>query len=235
VEGGFGQHLVEGLAAKDAQVTNRHQISDVRSRRMQRADHRNHLQRIGRCIGETVEIRQVLYDYFACTTVTTMSRYHRSAEDVPDGLHMPRWSWDGLVDGDATHKPPLARWSFLLQDGMRDARDSRHERTPSPTGRRSHRVAASAADVAARSTPNGLVVTADRELLACEKARVLGAYDVREDAHDRDDTNRHRYGAWPTHRLRARYHNEDDEGNHRWQPYERHHYADPEQDIVPKP
>jgi hemoglobin len=30
--------------------------------------------------------------------VTTMSRYHRSAEDVPDGLQIPRWSWDGAVE-----------------------------------------------------------------------------------------------------------------------------------------
>jgi hemoglobin len=53
-------------------------------------------------------LRRVLHDYFAWTTVTTMARYHRSAEDVPDGLHIPRWSWDGLVDGDSTsHNPPL--------------------------------------------------------------------------------------------------------------------------------
>jgi hemoglobin len=26
-----------------------------------------------------------------------MARYHRSADDVPDGLAIPRWSWDGLV------------------------------------------------------------------------------------------------------------------------------------------
>ncbi|MFL6044571.1 MAG: group II truncated hemoglobin [Propionibacteriaceae bacterium] len=43
-------------------------------------------------------LRQVLHDYFAWTTLTTMSRYHRSAEDVPDGLSIPQWSWDGLVD-----------------------------------------------------------------------------------------------------------------------------------------
>ena len=43
-------------------------------------------------------LRQVLHDYFAWATLTTMSRYHRSAEDVPDGLHIPRWSWDGLVE-----------------------------------------------------------------------------------------------------------------------------------------
>jgi hemoglobin len=41
-------------------------------------------------------LRQVLHDYFAWATTTTMARYHRSAEDVPNGLSIPRWSWDGL-------------------------------------------------------------------------------------------------------------------------------------------
>ena len=40
-------------------------------------------------------VRQVLHDYFAWATTTTMARYHRSADDVPDGLRIPRWSWDG--------------------------------------------------------------------------------------------------------------------------------------------
>jgi hemoglobin len=39
---------------------------------------------------------QVLHDYFAWATTTTMSRYHDSADDVPEGLRVPRWSWDGL-------------------------------------------------------------------------------------------------------------------------------------------
>jgi hemoglobin len=42
-------------------------------------------------------LRDVLHDYFSWATRTTMSRYHRSADDVPDGLTIPRWSWDGLV------------------------------------------------------------------------------------------------------------------------------------------
>ena len=42
-------------------------------------------------------LRQVLHDYFAWATVTTMDRYHDSADDVPDGLPLPRWSWDGLA------------------------------------------------------------------------------------------------------------------------------------------
>jgi hemoglobin len=41
-------------------------------------------------------LRQVLHDYFAWATTTTMCRYHKSADDVPDGLTIPRWSWDGL-------------------------------------------------------------------------------------------------------------------------------------------
>jgi len=41
-------------------------------------------------------LRQVLHDYFAWATTTTMSRYQRSADDVPNGLSIPRWSWDGL-------------------------------------------------------------------------------------------------------------------------------------------
>jgi len=41
-------------------------------------------------------LRQVLHDYFAWATTTTMARYHDSADDVPEGLSIPRWSWDGL-------------------------------------------------------------------------------------------------------------------------------------------
>jgi hemoglobin len=43
-------------------------------------------------------IRQVLHDYFSWATKTTMARYHDSADEVPDGLHFPHWSWNGLVD-----------------------------------------------------------------------------------------------------------------------------------------
>ena len=39
---------------------------------------------------------RVLHDYFVWATTTTMARYHQSADDVPDGLTIPRWSWDGL-------------------------------------------------------------------------------------------------------------------------------------------
>ena len=50
-------------------------------------------------VGLTEEpLRGVLHDYFAWATTTTMSRYHASAADVPDGLTIPTWSWDGLVE-----------------------------------------------------------------------------------------------------------------------------------------
>jgi hemoglobin len=41
--------------------------------------------------------RGVLHDYFAWATTTTMARYHESADDVPDRLAIPHWSWDGLA------------------------------------------------------------------------------------------------------------------------------------------
>ena len=41
-------------------------------------------------------VGKVLHEYFAWATSTTMARYHESAADVPDGLAIPRWSWDGL-------------------------------------------------------------------------------------------------------------------------------------------
>ena len=43
-------------------------------------------------------LRQVLHDYFAWATATTMARYHRSADDVPDDLTIPQWSWGGLQE-----------------------------------------------------------------------------------------------------------------------------------------
>jgi hemoglobin len=47
--------------------------------------------------GLTAEpLRQVLHDYFAWATTTALARYPGSAGDVPDGLSIPRWSWDGL-------------------------------------------------------------------------------------------------------------------------------------------
>lgn len=46
-------------------------------------------------LAEAAALRKVLHDYFAWATTTTMARYQQSADDVPSGLTIPRWSWDG--------------------------------------------------------------------------------------------------------------------------------------------
>lgn len=53
-------------------------------------------------LAENSEVWRVLHDYFAWATTTTMARYHRSADDVPAGLHIPHWSWDGLQSTEET-------------------------------------------------------------------------------------------------------------------------------------
>jgi hemoglobin len=46
-------------------------------------------------VGLTGEpLRTVLHDWFAAATAA-MARHPDSAGDVPDGLAVPRWSWDG--------------------------------------------------------------------------------------------------------------------------------------------
>ena len=47
---------------------------------------------------EGVPVRAVLHDYFAWATTTSMSAYHESPDDVPDGLRIPHWSWAGRQD-----------------------------------------------------------------------------------------------------------------------------------------
>jgi hemoglobin len=42
-------------------------------------------------------LRQALHDYFAWATTASMDRYPDSADEVPPGLALPKWSWDGLV------------------------------------------------------------------------------------------------------------------------------------------
>lgn len=42
------------------------------------------------------QLARVIHDYFAWATTTTMYSYHDSVDEVPDGLHIPHWSWSGL-------------------------------------------------------------------------------------------------------------------------------------------
>ncbi|SEP99431.1 group II truncated hemoglobin [Microlunatus flavus] len=48
-------------------------------------------------VGLDGELRTTLHAYFAWATRTTMAAHPDSPEDVPDGLSVPRWSWNGLV------------------------------------------------------------------------------------------------------------------------------------------
>ncbi|MBV9580437.1 MAG: group II truncated hemoglobin [Chloroflexi bacterium] len=47
-------------------------------------------------LADNRQLRQVLHDYFAWATTIWLTRYPGSAEDVPDGLDIPHWSWDGV-------------------------------------------------------------------------------------------------------------------------------------------
>ena len=44
---------------------------------------------------DDLRLRQVLTDYFAWG-IQYMGQYQESEDDVPAGLRLPRWSWDGL-------------------------------------------------------------------------------------------------------------------------------------------
>lgn len=40
---------------------------------------------------------RTLHDYFAWATRTPMARFHESPDEVPNGLRLRTWDWDGLV------------------------------------------------------------------------------------------------------------------------------------------
>ena len=46
-------------------------------------------------LSEQEPVRSVLHDYFAWATTASVSRFDRSPDDVPEGLRIPHWSWDG--------------------------------------------------------------------------------------------------------------------------------------------
>lgn len=47
-------------------------------------------------VGADGPVGRTLHDYFAWATTTAMAGFPESADDVPEGLQIPRWSWDGL-------------------------------------------------------------------------------------------------------------------------------------------
>ncbi len=46
-------------------------------------------------LADNERLARVLHNYFAWATTTTMARYHESKDDVPNGLSVPKWSWEG--------------------------------------------------------------------------------------------------------------------------------------------
>jgi hemoglobin len=50
-------------------------------------------------LGAGTRLGAVLHDYFAWATHGAMARYHDSPDEVPDGLALPHWDWNGLVGG----------------------------------------------------------------------------------------------------------------------------------------
>src|SRR5262249_8626980 len=75
-------------------------------------------------------LRQVLHDYFAWATTTTMSRYHESADDVPEGLSIPRWSWDGPQPESSVEGVSAAR---LADTAPAASTGSHHQPGPPPS------------------------------------------------------------------------------------------------------
>jgi hypothetical protein len=71
-------------------------------------------------------LRQVLHDYFAWATTTTMSRYHDSADEVPEGMSIPRWSWDGLQ---RRTQHTLPQPPEINSPGKQSRRPAEHEET----------------------------------------------------------------------------------------------------------
>ncbi|GAA1722040.1 group II truncated hemoglobin [Kribbella yunnanensis] len=49
-------------------------------------------------VGLADPLKSVLHDYFAWATSVSMARYHGSKDQVPEGMSIPRWSWDGLQE-----------------------------------------------------------------------------------------------------------------------------------------
>jgi hemoglobin len=47
-------------------------------------------------VGMSGPVREVLHDWFSWVTRTSLGRWPGSAEEVPEGLPVPRWGWDGL-------------------------------------------------------------------------------------------------------------------------------------------
>ena len=86
-------------------------------------------------LGGDDRLRQVLHDYFAWATTTTMSGYHRSADDVPDGLDilrqlgLPLDEIGEVLDGRSSIEALLARHRSYLDRQLAAIRTLRAQLT----------------------------------------------------------------------------------------------------------
>ncbi|WBQ07289.1 group II truncated hemoglobin [Kribbella sp. CA-293567] len=56
-------------------------------------------------LADDERLRGVLHDYFAWATTESLGRYHDPDDEIPAGLGIPRWSWDGLVTTPPSRAP----------------------------------------------------------------------------------------------------------------------------------
>ena len=48
-------------------------------------------------LDDDARLRAALHDYFEWSTTVAMAAFPRAATDVPEGLAIAHWSWDGVV------------------------------------------------------------------------------------------------------------------------------------------
>lgn len=91
-----GPPAYSGIYGDETSVVKTHSGNGVHKEMDERAIHcfDQALTDVG--LTESHPVRRVLYDYFAWATRITMAQFHDSVDQVPHGLRIPRWSWDGL-------------------------------------------------------------------------------------------------------------------------------------------
>ena len=106
-------YWAEALGGPPAFTTSVGSESEVVRMHSGNGPHREMDERAVECFERAVEdaglsgdadVRDALVAYFTWAT-GHMGTYHGSADEVPDGLAVPHWSWDGLVDRTKSSPP----------------------------------------------------------------------------------------------------------------------------------
>jgi len=92
-----GPPLYSGLYGTESDVVRQHSGNGQHEEMNRRAIACFDAALVDAGLGADEALCGALHDYFAWATTTTMDRFHESADDVPDGMSIPRWSWDGLL------------------------------------------------------------------------------------------------------------------------------------------